>query len=381
MVAAWITIDDLDDASIDSAVAQEIVDAASFVLFHLSGRKYSGVQTVRESYCQIGLNYFGLSTYYGPNRQPLPGPSGYPPMLPVLEHGVITNRIGGLCGSCGCPHLIRLRGGPILSVQEVRDGDRVIPLSDVAIYDYRYLMAGTGCCWQSCGDLEVTYTYGAPPPAMGRIAAKALADQYVLAVTGSEDCMLPQRVTSISRQGMSWTLLDPQDFLDKGRTGIYQVDLFLTTVNPDNARLRSRVFSPDLHRGKSYRWADPLGRSAGPGPGQLAAPAPAPVVMAAQTSTTPATPAPAVVVYAGRPLRWAVPGSFTQGNPPTLVVQPSGEEVPPGALSWRSGNFTVDLSGAQVEQLLPPDSVLVVTATDAGSTPEKASYPVEWRSL
>jgi hypothetical protein len=379
MVAAWITIDDLADATVDPDVAQDAIDAASFVLFHLSGRKYGGVRTVRETYCQTGLDYFGMGTYYGTQRYLLPGAHGYP-ALPLLEHGVVTNQLvgaGGLCSACGCPHTIRLRGGPILSVQEVWSEGHAIPLSDVVIYDYRYLAAGTGNCWQTCGDLEVTYTYGAPPPTMGKLAAKALANEYVLAVTGDEECALPQRITSISRQGESWTLLDPQEFLDKGRTGIYQVDLFLATVNPDGAKLRPRVFSPDVHRGRSYRRAGPV---VAPG-GQMAAPTP--MVMSAQTSTqAPPDSSTTVIVFAGRPLRWVVPGSFTQESPPTLVVRPSGEEVLPDTLSWRSGNFTLDLSSTQVEQLLPPGSVLVVSSTDdAGNTTGDASYPVEWRTL
>ena len=93
----------------------------------------------------------------------------------------------------------------------------------------------------------------------GRIAAKALADQYLLAMTGSEDCELPQRVTQVSRQGMSWTLLDPQDFLEKGRTGIYQVDLFLTRGQPEWCILRARVFSPDITRGKTKRASASVG--------------------------------------------------------------------------------------------------------------------------
>jgi hypothetical protein len=393
MVAAWIGIDELADATVDPAVAQDAIDAASFVLFHLSGRKYGGVRTVRETYCQDGLDL--SSTAYGVNRNLLPGSSGYP-ALPVLEHGVITNRFGGPCGSCGCAHLIRLRGGPVLSVQEVWNGDTQLPLSKVAIYDYRYLMAGTNQCWQTCGELEVTYTYGAPPPVMGKLAARALANEYVLAVTGDEECALPQRITSISRQGETWTLLDPQDFLEKGKTGIYQVDLFLATANPDGARLRSRVFSPDMHRGKSYRWADqtstlpvPLGgvpRSvlmSAPAVTPAAAPTPAPMMAPTQTSTQVAPDSSTTVtVYAGRPLRWVVPGAFTQGSPPTMVVRPSGEEVLPDTLSWRTGNFTLDLSSTQVEQLLPPGSVLVVSsAGDAGSTTGEASYPVEWRTL
>ena len=47
---------------------------------------------------------------------------------------------------------------------------------------------------------------------------------------------------------MSFTLLDPQDFLDKGRTGIYEIDLMLSALNPAGALKRARVFSPDIRR-------------------------------------------------------------------------------------------------------------------------------------
>jgi hypothetical protein len=36
------------------------------------------------------------------------------------------------------------------------------------------------------------------------------------------------------------------------RTGIYMVDLFLKSTNPDKARAKARVFSPDVPRGRRY---------------------------------------------------------------------------------------------------------------------------------
>jgi len=69
---------------------------------------------------------------------------------------------------------------------------------------------------------------------------------------GDDECMLPQRITSISRQGVSYTLLDSQDFIDDLRTGLYAIDLFLKSVNPDKARARTRVFSPDVPRARRY---------------------------------------------------------------------------------------------------------------------------------
>ena len=393
MVAPWVETGDLVDPT--SPYAADAAEAASFVLFHLSGRKYGGVHTITEEYCQVGLDQIWASTYYGPYGRPmLPGPSGYPMMYPELRYGVITNRVGGQCGHCGCTHLLRLRGGPVREITSVKVGGSELGPSSYAIYDYSFIAAPNDC-WLTCDDVEVTYSYGTAPPALGRIAAKALADQYLLAMAGDDDCTLPQRVTQISRQGVSWTLLDPQEFLDKGRTGIYQVDLFLATVNPDGAKMRARVFSPDLMRGRSRRMGTPSVQAAPlvapvvtPGATTFTLPHPdtvgvAPQPMAAvQTASAPAPSGGTVTVYIGQPLRWVVPGSFTQESPPRIVVRPSGEEVPPDTLLWRGGNYTLDLASDQVERLLPPGSVLVVTTTtEDGSTTAEANYSVERRTL
>jgi hypothetical protein len=84
------------------------------------------------------------------------------------------------------------------------------------------------------------------------MAARTLAIEFAKLWSGDDDCALPQRVTSISRQGVSYTLLDSQDFIDDLRTGVYAVDLFLKSSNPDKARRRSRVFSPDSPRARRY---------------------------------------------------------------------------------------------------------------------------------
>ena len=75
-------------------------------------------------------------------------------------------------------------------------------------------------------------------------AVDVLANELLLADSNSPDCRIPERVQSVSRQGVSWTMIDPQDFLDKGRTGIYEVDMLIRAVNPSGAKRRVRVFSP-----------------------------------------------------------------------------------------------------------------------------------------
>jgi hypothetical protein len=84
------------------------------------------------------------------------------------------------------------------------------------------------------------------------MAARKLAIEFARLWQGDENCELPQRVTSVSRQGVSYTILDNQEFIDELRTGLYEIDLFLKTVNPDNARRKSKVFSVDTPRARKY---------------------------------------------------------------------------------------------------------------------------------
>lgn len=97
------------------------------------------------------------------------------------------------------------------------------------------------------GRVVVTYGYGIAPPASGVAAAVELAGQLLLSEQGSDDCRLPERVTSITRQGVTMTALDPMDFLADGRTGLYAVDLFLAAENPGGrAKVPSTVWSPQV---------------------------------------------------------------------------------------------------------------------------------------
>jgi hypothetical protein len=104
-----------------------------------------------------------------------------------------------------------------------------------------------GKSWQLCDDsTEIDYTFGEPPPMTGKLAAVALAIELYLDGIGSTECRLPQRVTSVTRQGVSQEFKDTTDFLAKGGTGIHAVDLFLGTFNPKGRGQRGSVWSPDI---------------------------------------------------------------------------------------------------------------------------------------
>lgn len=234
----WVVPEELGDQS-TSAYAYEACKAASYLMWSFSGRKYHGVRTVTERYeC--------------PCASPLVSHSWI--ATPTLVNGAVVNSQSG--SSCGCRDLVagrhlklRLRGAPVRSVQKVSKGDLVLTPDDYKIVNGNILMITSGIT-DICG-LEVSYTYGVNVPVSGRLAAKKLAYELVLGWEGDDNCALPSNVTSVSRQGISFAVFDKQDFLNEGRTGVYEVDLFLRAVNPDKARKKAKVFSPDLP--KAYR--------------------------------------------------------------------------------------------------------------------------------
>ena len=244
MSTLWVTPEEMGQAG-RSAYAYEASKTASFILWALSGRKYSGTTTVTEKYespCRRPLSVRQLSE------------PGLFAIEPYLRDGDVYNAVSGGVSGCGCNGAIngvhtklRLRGRPVRSISRVVSGGKEIDPSKYQLVNGSLLQAAPGASLDLRG-IEVTYTYGIEPPQAGRRAARYLAAELVKSYSG-EDCDLPERVTSVNRQGVSVTVLDDQAFLDDQRTGIYAVDLFLKTVNPDKARKPSRVFSPDLPRG------------------------------------------------------------------------------------------------------------------------------------
>lgn len=105
---------------------------------------------------------------------------------------------------------------------------------------------GGAFCADGINEIQVQYVYGSPPPLHVSQAIDTLSCELALAAEGSKECRLPKRVQSIVRQGISMTILDPQDFLDKGRTGLTEVDFALSIYNSSRAKARARVFT-DRH--------------------------------------------------------------------------------------------------------------------------------------
>lgn len=241
----WITPEELGDYA-ESEYAYEAAKAASNLLWALSGRKYSGTVTVTERYVCVNRLY-----RYGASLR-----NSSPQLLNGEVYNIPTNDFDYMYDTTSdgssASRRVKLRGRPVQTVHTIRNvAGEIVDPSSYYLVDHSTLQATAGQAWVPC-DIEVTYSYGIDPPTLGRMAARTLALEFAKLWNGDDDCILPQRVTSISRQGVSYTLLDNQDFIDDMRTGLYAVDIFLKSANPDKARARSRVFSPDIAKARRY---------------------------------------------------------------------------------------------------------------------------------
>lgn len=237
MTALWVDPSELGDMA-NSEYAEEACRVASYLMWAMSGRKYFGTGTTTERYIRNTTGTIpGLSTKTN---------------IATLYKGEVRNVMLYAQEWTSPEARIRLRARPVTEVHTIRlDNGTIIGPEDYVLVDNSTVQFYNASLWNPY-NVEITYSYGTPPPVAGRMAARTLAREFAKLWAGDEDCALPRRVTSISRQGVSYTLLDSQDFIDDIKTGVYEVDLFLKTTNPAKATQRSRVFSVDVPRARRY---------------------------------------------------------------------------------------------------------------------------------
>jgi hypothetical protein len=241
----WIQPEEMGDYSY-TEYTLEAAQTASYLLWAMSGRKYTGETIVTERYtCTLRNNRIGPSTKT---------------TSPVLFGGDVYNIPSGdydeyseLTSDGMSPDSrIKLRGRPVTKIHAIRNRlGEVLDPSSYYLVDHSTVHIKAGTPWTPC-NTEITYSYGTPVPIAGKMAARKLAIEFARLWSGDENCELPQRVTSVSRQGVSYTILDNQEFIEELRTGLYEIDLFLKVANPDNARRKAKVFSPDTPRARRY---------------------------------------------------------------------------------------------------------------------------------
>lgn len=184
------------------------------------------------------------------------------PWEPVHIGGVPFDLACGTCaGSCGCgdnPQAILLPSN-VQSIMGITIEGALLDPSAYHLTKDGTLFRTDGGSWPryqnlgaapgSPGTWEIELEYGIPVPVGGQVAAGVLANEFARAFCRDSKCALPVRVQQVSRQGVS-VIMDTFDDLERGGTGIWMVDSWVTSVTKP-AR-PSTVLSPDLPRGRNY---------------------------------------------------------------------------------------------------------------------------------
>jgi hypothetical protein len=99
--------------------------------------------------------------------------------------------------------------------------------------------------------------YGKAPPVSGQLAARALACEIAKSCTPGVECVIPNGVVSMTRNGISFQRAPlGRDANGKWVTGMLEVDLFLNAVNPDGLTRPAVSWSPV--RGSRYARPAPV---------------------------------------------------------------------------------------------------------------------------
>lgn len=260
----------LSDEALDVIFAQ-CAATASEILYQKSGRQFTGdcgPVTIRpvmrpanaDTRGWVFAGGGGWGYGWGASAQ---GNLGMPPVLALYAEAMGA--------------VIEMYDYPVNEILLVKIDGVVIPEDEYELREHRWLLRKRPYTaftptqrwgWPSSqipdlpdtqqGTFSVTYTFGQDPGQGGRQAATALASFLALPALGASSS-IPQRVTTIVRQGVTMQIASDVDFA-KGDTGIPIVDLWLNSVNPNKLARKPRVWTPDTARNprQQYPTANPL---------------------------------------------------------------------------------------------------------------------------
>lgn len=248
--SAWLSGDDVAAccsafSGSDASVLDEYAVMASQALFEVSGRQFAGEceRTVRpcRDACRCGFQIL--------SRGHMVDSSWY------WSGSYWSDGCGDQCG-CGFLSRVRLAGYPVREITEVKISGTVIDPGEYRLDGWRYLVRLNDGAWPACQDMSladtepgtfaVSYLWGVDPPSLAVQAASELACQlYAACNPDAGDCTLPSGVVEIVRQGVRYTRQFSQS-LFAGRTGLVNVDAFLSAYAANRPRRRPAVYSPDV---------------------------------------------------------------------------------------------------------------------------------------
>ncbi|WP_255800863.1 hypothetical protein [Mycobacteroides abscessus] len=213
-----------EQAAYDLALLQRnnAEDVAVHVLWALSGRQFGACETTARP-CPSYAQGFG-----------------YGPFILTLDSGDWANWPCGCIGSCTVsgPRVVHLPG-LVAEVAEVTIEGAVLDKSGYQLEGNALYRTG-GASWPrqdlgsplgEPGTWSVKYLRGNPvPPGVDKLTGQ-LAREFMAACGDEDTCRLPRTVVATTRRGVSHQF-DPTKILAAGKTGLTEVDLWLSAVNP-----------------------------------------------------------------------------------------------------------------------------------------------------
>lgn len=189
-------IDDVEDA-------QQALEEASWLLWSLTGYRFTSKYQGRKDTYRSRHNLWKFKLAHGPVDA----------IFTVKRIDPDDDSVTTLT------NWVDLRGGEI----RLKDGSFALDFRRASFVN------GAGPCHDD-SLLEVQYRIRPNLPPGAARAARKLGYELYLSNTGSA-CQLPDRVTTVTRQGITWTVLDPMDFLKEKLTGLGSVDQWISAAN------------------------------------------------------------------------------------------------------------------------------------------------------
>jgi hypothetical protein len=257
----WVDADALcctDWADYSAELQTQAIDFAKTIIWAATGRQFGLCEmTVRP--CGRQCQSCAQGWYY----------DGYGSWMPYVAAGGVWKNCwcgnGGDCCNCDPDCQVYLPG-PVYSITSVQVNGESLPVTGghFFVLDQQWLIrTDTTACWPLCADqnlapgdadaFEVTYLRGRPVPTALAQATMSYACEYAKACLGLP-CALPSRVQSISRQGVTISMVDINEMLRNNLTGLLEVDQLIAAYNPYGLKGRTRFYSPDLQEGRQVTW-------------------------------------------------------------------------------------------------------------------------------
>jgi hypothetical protein len=243
----------------EQAFAQRL---AAFTVYSLTGRQF-GTVTLTLRPCNAPLLPPLYQTYPVNLINPWGTDEGntYYPLY--INNGVWHN--AGCRGINCCGATCEVELPRVVSITSVLVDNAAVAPSAYRVDDGHLLVRTDGACWPQCQDFDknpgagVTNTFvingvfGRLVPLEALDAASLLACEIGKAVKG-QPCRLPQRMQTLTRQGVSVQFPAVNTYLDRGLTGLNEVDQLVVQFNPGRLTQSPKVYSMDLSPSRITTW-------------------------------------------------------------------------------------------------------------------------------